>query len=84
MEALLKIYKLERTDTVKYDEFEAFIVIASSEDDARSWHPEGEVKKDDDRWPTWTNDPSKINVVDLGIAKPGSKPGVVLTNFNAG
>ena len=76
-----------------WDTWDGVVVVASSEEEARSYHPNGK-----DRWgvggwrnlllgEAWVDDPrcGRLVVVErLGDAAPGAAPGVVLASFNAG
>lgn len=83
----MRIFKVARTDTVSYDEYDAFVAVAESEADARAMHPSGKSKVDEwsfeaGTWPV--ADPATLVVTDLGVAAPGVERGVVLASFNAG
>lgn len=79
----MRIYRVERTDQNEYDEFDSFVVIAESEEDALAFHPNGtriaEMRYVDKRWPL-----HKLTVEDIGQANDGATAGVVLASFNAG
>ena len=86
---MLYIWKVERTDSVWYDQYDAIVVVARTEDEARQIHPYGDGWKvdDSDRYGSWSVKPETLKVTKLGTATRGSdiKAGaVVLASFNAG
>lgn len=94
---MLKLYKVERTDKCDYDEYDSFVCVAKSEEDARHVSPDREnaiikdgVVVDDKGWWTWLRtgaELSSLEVTYLGELDSNSefKEGdVVLASFNAG
>lgn len=85
----MKLFLVKRTDYVGYDEFDAFVCAAESEEQARSMLP-------DDEWHMkeyviglimceWTKDLNKIEVEYIGEAdEKYTEPAVILASFNAG
>jgi len=75
----MNIYLLERTDKWSYDDYDATVVIAENEEDAKkieiTYHSVI-------RW-SWTT-PNNIKATLIGTAMPDAKSGVVLKSFNAG
>jgi len=67
----MKIYLVERTDEVSWNEYKAFVCVAESEDEALSIIPGGYI---DD----WT-DKSNLSATDLGIAHADQKKGIILS-----
>lgn len=71
----------------KYDVYKSVIVAAESHNDAKKIHPDGEK-----RWKkigipgenSWVKSPKDVSSKLIGIAKLGTKRGVVLASFNAG
>jgi len=49
-----------------------------------SYHKSNETYLFEDKYGSWTNDLTKINVEEIGDAKKGSKVGIVVASFNAG
>jgi len=85
----MNLYLISQTENRGYDRYDAAVVIAETEDEARNMHPMdfkklSIVPKDkpldlDD----WTI-PKNVKVIFLGIAANEAKPGIVLASFNAG
>jgi hypothetical protein len=80
----MNIYKIEQDFVCDYDTYDAAIVVAESEDDARTIHP----GMFDDSWGEgdWVQfkDIDKIKVTLIGVADPSQERGVILSSFNAG
>lgn len=70
----MKLFLLSRTDNVGYDEYDAFLVRAKTEEEARQLaNPKGS-------WSSWTT-PENITceiISNRGVA------GVIIASFNAG
>lgn len=85
----MKLFLVKRTDDIGYDEYDAFVCAAESEEQARSMLP-------DDEWHMkeyviglimceWTKDLNKIEVEYIGEAdEKYTEPAVILASFNAG
>jgi len=76
----MKLWLIYRTDDVEYDEYDSAVVIAETEEQARSLFPQSEYSKVDLK-----------NVVAISIGKPDRKTekkyaveGIVCSSFNAG
>ena len=88
----MNLYLLTQTETVGYDTFDAMVVAAKSEDEARKIHPynNSSLRPDEDPWDeepffaSWALTPEAVTVTLLGVAKRGTKAGIILTSFNAG
>lgn len=89
----MKIFKVERADSIGWDEFDSFVVVAESEDRARCIHPNSCYVWNDGKWENpkypsgrydgWPS-PDQLLVEYLGEACKEQKEGVVLASFNAG
>jgi hypothetical protein len=86
----MKIYLISQTQSRGYDTYDSAVVIARSVTQARHMDPshgneDGEPVKDWRRalGGAWCNSPDKVTVEYLGAARRGSKPGVVVSSFNA-
>ena len=81
----MNIYKVERTDTVGYDEFDSFIIIAPSLDIARETNPRGEPV-DNGSFSSWVSrkDIDSLEITRIGVADEDQQPGIVLASYNAG
>lgn len=80
----LNLYIISQTVNRDYDTYDFAIVAAKNEKSARLIHPNGE------KWDgsyinnyTWT-DSRHVKVKLIGVAKPRTKAGVILSSFNAG
>lgn len=93
----MKIFKVERTDNWSYDEYDSFVCIANSSEEARWLTPDPEYKMWKDgvycysygeqepvkySW-SWTKDPRTLEVTELDPIAI-SEPTVILASFNAG
>ena len=84
----MNIYVVSRTDDIGWDEWDAVVVCAKSEADARIIHPNSWAESADE-WSDargWVADPSSehLSVRLLGPSTEGEERGVVLASFNAG
>jgi hypothetical protein len=89
----VNIYLVERThEVIEYDSYESMVVVAQTEEDARSVHPEGYVMTaSSPRTHVWTSYEglSALKVTLLGKAVKGvselyrEKAGVIVTSFYA-
>lgn len=87
------LYRLTLNTSIGYDMYDSAVVIASSEEEARTFHPDNEARWDQEkeRWlngyyssdDTWGK-PDQVSVELIGTALPGSPSGVVVSSFNAG
>ncbi len=88
------IFVVRRTDSIDYDEFDSFVVIAANEDQARYQHPRDYCEWDttEQAWIDgcgstsyhgWANDPTSLTVTCIGVAAEGVV-GIVCHSFNAG
>ncbi len=93
----MKLWRIQRTDPVGYDEYDAAIVAAPSEADARLMHPGVEHSWNGEEWgyihpregwamvrDTGWVAPSVVVVTEIGEATEGTPPGVILASFNPG
>jgi len=92
----MKVFLVSRNDKVHYDEYDAFVVVARDEQEARLTHPDGRSRWNAGRgrWydgeyeigprGTWPVDPGNLTVEEIGPAHPSQTPGVKLASFNAG
>lgn len=89
----MNLYLVSRTDDIGYDEYDAFVCAAESEEQARKMLPFDEelVREETEEnirnltiW-EWTNDLNNIEVTHIGKAdEKYTKPTVILASFNAG
>lgn len=87
----MKIYKVSRTDRIGYDQYDAFICIAETAEDARRMHPNDDEETyddgDDDKpyfnnW-VYRKDVGALLVEEIGTTDDNSQK-VVLASYNAG
>lgn len=80
----MKLWLIQRTDRVGWDEYDSAVVAADDEVSARSINPDGSGRKWGDRYSSWCKSPELVDVTLLGTAKRGTEAGVILASFNAG
>ena len=81
----MNIYLLNRTDKYGYDEYDSLVVIAESEEDAKTIDFDGSnILEYDCPSNCWVDNVNLINVELIGKADINQKRGVVLASFNAG
>ena len=73
----MNIYLLNRTDKWGYDDFDSFVVVAESDEEAKN------LKLGYCDGSSWTT-PDKIKVTLLGVASPNVIKGEILGSYNAG
>ena len=96
---MIKLWLIKRTDPIGYDEFDSMIVAAPTEEEARTYHPNGVTRgyKKDGYWeykylnssyyppPSWYG---WGRIEDLEVSYLGTTDreiqGVILASFNAG
>ena len=94
----MKIFKVERTDSIDYDDYDGFVCVAESEEQARWMTPDPEFHmwKDgvycysyreqaavNSDYTNWVKDPNTLEITELDVSKFNS-PQVILASFNAG
>jgi len=86
MNKMKKLYLVERTDDVDYDEFDSFIVCARSKQEARQTTPHFTYMGQYTWGEQWIKreDINALNITYIGIANKRTKYGVILASFNAG
>ena len=81
----MNIYLIEKPGIVDYDEYNAAVVFAENEEQARKIHPDGTIDFDNKEHHRGTWCKSKnVKVMLLGQALPNQTSGVILASFNAG
>lgn len=81
---MLNIYKVERTDSAGYDEYDSFVIIAETESVARYTHPNGcDIEDTGSSENTWPVMPEDLMVALVGHTI-GDIRGVICASFNAG
>jgi hypothetical protein len=81
----MNIYKLVRTDSCDYDEYDECVVVAADEESARQMHPKGEDTRSwRGKYRYWAQ-PEFIDVTYIGRADAYfDKPQVICASFCAG
>lgn len=92
----MKIYKLTQNVNEGYDTYDAIIVIAKDENQARLMYPKhtniiseeydfSQAPSDPFKYSkSWVTNPSDVEIELLGTAEKNSKCRIVLASFNAG
>lgn len=76
----MNLYLISQTDNDDYDTYDAAVVAANSEEDARNTHPDGTSSLAGYTWTAREN----VSVKLIGRAKGGTIAGVILASFNSG
>lgn len=83
----MNIYLVTRTNDHSWDEYDSFICVANTPEEARNLHPDGYSEGDwwnDDYNYSWVP-PASTEAKLLGKADPEyTKPKVILASYNAG
>jgi len=81
----MNLYLLGQTEQGGYDTYDAVVVAAKNEDEARK------IRPDSNDWTeetyvhgSWASSPDKVIVILIGKAVKGTEQGVILSSFNAG
>ena len=81
------LYLIKQNVNNEYDTYDSAVVIASSAEEAKTIHPNGQRwegdKWDDYDWGDWTS-PDNVTVVLIGQASSGKIGDVIISSFNAG
>ena len=87
----MNIYLISQTINNGYDTYDSAVVVAENEDDARTIHPNGNMKVEiwgeyNTSFLSWvtSHEMDHIKVQLIGKAFPTVGKGVVLASFNAG
>lgn len=81
----LKLYLLSTTHPYHRDTYRGAVVAAANARDARLIHPNGLIRTKGqklDDFGCWPESPNAVMCEFIGYAKPGTKPGVILTDFS--
>jgi hypothetical protein len=82
----MNLYMISQRENNDYDTYDSAVVAAPDEETARLMNPaNGDLISDwGHNYSTWCSSPDLVCVELLGIAKPGTKTGVIVSSFNAG
>lgn len=77
----MNLYLLMQSENSGYDTYNAMVVAAENEEQARMMRPL------DDEWckcsyNTWASSPENVNVKLIGVAVDGTESGEILASFN--
>ena len=78
----MNLYALTQSENGGYDTYDACIVCANSEDDAKQITPDGDDWNE--KCSSWASSPENVAVELIGKATDHIKRGVVIGSFNAG
>lgn len=83
-----KLYLVERTDHINWDQFDSFVVSALNEDQAQKTAPGWTTMSDAEeltpsRAKSWTDDMNNITVTEIGKSSVAEWK-VICSSFNAG
>lgn len=80
----MKLWRISQDVNNDYDTFDSAVVAAETEAEARLIHP-GDYEWDGkaEEYSSWAS-AEKVKVSYVGIAKKGTKRGVICASFNAG
>lgn len=80
MNTPMNLYLVKRPDMPGYDEYDAYVVIAATPEDAVAAFPD----KHHNLSGAWPVDPATLTVTRISTLAADVKPGVILASFNAG
>lgn len=83
MEQTLKLYLISQSENNGYDTYDAAVVAAYSEEEARMSNPDV-GGWEGNRFTAWCHSPEQVQVLYIGVAASYVEPGEVLSSFNAG
>jgi len=83
----MNLYLIQQDTNLGYDTYDSAVVIATSEEEAKTIHPDGHRweggKWSENDWGVWTV-PDNVTVTCIGVATQGQVGDVVCASFNAG
>lgn len=77
----MKLYYISQDVNGGYDTYDAAVVAAETEEEAKKIHPGSPARWDRGNW---ARSPDEVTAEYLGEAKPGTTPGVILASYHAG
>lgn len=83
----MNLYLISQDEHNSYDTYDAAIVCADNEDEARKINPSGGGWKDPNLHSymySWASKPANVKVTLIGKAEDHMHKGIVLASFNAG
>lgn len=82
MAQILKLYLISQEENCTYDTYDAVVVAAYDEADARSYNPD--IGGWGSKYSSWCSSLSSVKIQYLGKAAAGITAGEILASFNAG
>lgn len=79
----MKLYRISQTQVEGYDTYSDAIVAAPSMSMARCIHPAG-LHPSNWKLGSWCGSTAQVKVEYLGVAKSGTKLGVICASYHAG
>jgi hypothetical protein len=81
----MNIYLISQNDADGYDTYDAAVVAANSEEEARNINPSGEWRDPPYKDRTWAATPELVKVKLIGICTGDARPpGIILKSYIAG
>lgn len=82
----MNLYRIWQTVNIAYDTYDSAVVCAENEEKAKFIHPEGLDEnwdgKDED-FSSWCSI-NDVQCEEIGQAKDGTLPGIIVSSYNAG
>lgn len=75
----MKIYLVSRIDSIDYDQFDSFVIVANNKEEALHLK-----KLNEDNYGTWTDSYDNLEILEIGISTKYKKAEIILGSFNAG
>jgi hypothetical protein len=82
----MKLYLLKQHDNTFYDTYNACVVCAENEADAKTISPDDDVYDENCKYhnTTWAKSLAGIECEEIGEAKDNQKRGLIMASFQAG
>ena len=80
----MNLYLISQSENNNYDTYDAMIVCAENENDARNITPEDDNSFPSFMWSDWCSSPEQVTVEYLGIADGNITREIILSSFNNG
>ena len=80
----MNLYLISQDVNSNYDSYDAMVVCAESEEDARNITPEDDNSFPSHMWSSWCYSPDQVSVEYLGVAEEKITMEIILSSFNAG
>lgn len=80
----MNLYLISQKENNDYDTYDAMIVCADNEEEARNITPEDDNSFPSLMWSSWCSSPEQVSVEYLGIADEKITREIILSSYNAG